>query len=184
MRHQFANNAYLSRYRRDPNSFGGDLLNGNPKFRRPFAHHKALHVTMRAEVARGRLSMIEPRVYKPILAIVQRQALKFGVSVYHFANSGNHLHLLVRPPRKRAQFANFLRAISGLIARLVLRAERGAAKGIKFWNRRPFSRVVNWGKAFRDCYRYVGRNILETMGFEAVEEVHTELKRWARYSFP
>jgi REP element-mobilizing transposase RayT len=184
MRYRDNNNDYLNRYRRNPDCFGGSLLRGNPKGRRPFSQRKALHITMRARVARGRLSMLETKRYTKILTIVSRQAARFGVRVYHFANNGNHLHILVRPPGDRAALANFLRAISGLIARLVLQAEKGAAKRIKFWDRRPFSRIVSWGRAFNACYRYVSRNVLEAVGLdmvsEAIVDIQRELERWWR----
>lgn len=34
-----------------------------------------------------------------------------------------------------------------------------------FWEFRPFSRVVNWGRDFKICLAYVKQNVLEALGF-------------------
>jgi len=173
-----SNKEYLNRYRRDPNCFGGSLLRGNPKRRRPYTHHEALHLTMRASIAKGPRSMLEPRHYRRVKQILRRQAWNFGITIYWFANSGNHLHLLIRPPRARAHFAGFIKALTGLLARMALAAERGKGRGLKFWDKRPFSRIVPWGKPFRACERYVIKNILEAMGLEEAAVIESELKVW------
>ena len=68
-----------------------------------------------------------------------------GVKVYRYANSGNHLHLIVSP-RSRQAFRAYLQAISGIIARMTLNVERGKPLGIQFWDARPFTKIVEWGK--------------------------------------
>jgi REP element-mobilizing transposase RayT len=122
--------------------------------------------------------MLESRHYKRVKLILRKQAWNFGITIYSFANSGNHLHLLIRPPRKREQCAGFIRAITGLLARLVLAAERGKKRGLKFWDKRPFSRIVLWGKPFKACARYVIQNILEATGLDEASLVEAELKVW------
>ncbi len=87
-----------------------------------------------------------------------------GVKVYRFANSGNHLHLVILP-RSRPAFQAFIRAVSGLIARITLKVERGRALGIRFWDARPFTRILAWGRDFRRTSDYLLRNTLEALGF-------------------
>lgn len=114
---------------------------------------------------------------------------RHGVKIYRVANAGNHLHLLVRFTRRRA-LQNFLRGATGLIARKVLRRERGpgletseislrmlpdkkdatgaassSAKKLKFWSQRPFTRVVSWGRDFDGTLSYLQLNSLEALGF-------------------
>jgi REP element-mobilizing transposase RayT len=59
--------------------------------------------------------------------IIRKQEKRFGVKVMEYANSGNHLHMVVRP-RSRKAFQGFLRSISGLIARTTMDTERGFNK--------------------------------------------------------
>lgn len=125
--------------------------------------------------------MLLKRYRNPIKWLIRKQAIKFNVEIHRYANSGNHLHLLVKPSSDRKQFTAFMRAISGLIARQVLKAERGQAKGIKFWDARPFSRLVSWGKAFERCARYIEKNIFEALGFTGLNEELDECFHWQNW---
>ena len=142
-------------------TFGGSLLKGNPRSPRPLSLKRPLHLVLRSSIARGDLSLL--RRAREIEDLVHRTARASDVKVYRFANSGNHLHLIVRPRTRRA-FHAFIRAITGLIARLVLCAERGRAHGTRFWDARPFTRIIEWGREFRQVGDYLLQNILEARG--------------------
>lgn len=89
---------------------------------------------------------------------------RFGVKVYSIANGGNHLHMVILP-RTREAYIFFVRSISGLVARLVLKIKRGSARGLQFWDKRPYTRLVEWGKDFRGVCNYLMQNTLEALGF-------------------
>ena len=145
--------------------FGGSLLKkSHAKSARPLSTKEAMHIVLRSSVARGPLSMLKKETARKIAKALQAQAKQFHVKIYEFANVGNHLHLLVKASH-RDLFKSFLRAISGLIARIVLGAERGQAKNLKFWDQRPFTRIVAWKKDFVGVKKYVIQNFNEAMGF-------------------
>ena len=147
--------------------FGGSLLKkGNPREARPISIKKPIHLVLKSSLATGELSFLRTCRVDRIEKLVSRIGKIQGVKVYRYANSGNHLHLVVLP-RSKVAFRSFLRAIAGLIARVTLGAERGKAKGIKFWDARPFTRIIEWGKEFDIVSRYVQQNILEAIGFIA-----------------
>src|SRR5258708_236562 len=105
--------------------FGGAYLkNSNPKEKRPISTTKSMHVVLRSSMAKGPLSFL--KADRQLRGIIEKQAKRHGVKVYHQANGGNHLHLIVLP-RSREAFKSFIRATSGLIARLILGVERGRA---------------------------------------------------------
>lgn len=79
---------------------------------------------MRSSHARGKLSFLSQSRAKGIKELIDRTARAKGVRVYRYANSGNHLHLIILPRSRQAYFS-FIRAISGLIARLTLGAHSG-----------------------------------------------------------
>jgi hypothetical protein len=58
-----------------------------------------------------------------------------------------------------------MRRITGLIARLMLKAEKGKPASQKFWTHRPFTRVVFWGSDQRGVLAYIEKNQLEAVGF-------------------
>ena len=114
------------------------------------------------------------------MSVIKLLSERFGIKVYRFANSGNHLHLLVQPTSRQA-YLNFIRALTGIIARIVLNAERGSASMIdRFWDSRPFTRIVEWGKDFAGVRNYIDLNTLEAIGFNL--STHTGLRLISRYS--
>jgi len=125
--------------RRDP--FGGMLQRGKRKEKRPLPLKAPLHIVLKSEVAKGKLSM--KRRGRHIEKIIRKHAALNGVHLLDLSNDGSHLHLLARfasPSRYKV----FIRSITGLIARVVLGVERGRSKGLSFWAFRPFSRIVKW----------------------------------------
>ena len=130
-------------------SFGGSLLKRgtNPKRARPLDSKRPVHLVLRAEKS----TMRQPRHYARVNEIVSDVARRRGLRIYEYANVGNHLHLLLKLPRRRAWNA-FIREVTGRIARLT-RVR---------WANRPFTRVVaGWRKAYRAVKDYVRLNRFE-----------------------
>ncbi|MBL7714155.1 MAG: transposase [Bdellovibrionales bacterium] len=144
--------------------FGGSLLKGNPRDARPISLKRPMHLVLRSSMAKGSLSFLVAKRSRIIRDLVHRSAKSQGVKIYRFANSGNHLHLIVLP-QSRTAFLRFIRSVSGLIARVTLGAQRGNAKGLQFWDARPFTRILEWGKDYRRACAYLKQNILEALGF-------------------
>ncbi len=124
---------------------------------------RPIHLVMRSTMATKELSFLRPVRAKRIELIVRKQALRFGLKVYQYANTGNHLHLVVRTNRRDA-FRAFIRAISGIIARVTTGIERGALLGGRFWDARPFTRILEWGREYKNVCAYILQNILEVLG--------------------
>ena len=47
-----------------------------------------------------------------------------------------------------------------------------------FWEYRPFSRIVNWGRDFKNCTSYLKQNILEALGFIPYTARKDYYSRW------
>lgn len=111
--------------------FGGSLLGksatSHAKLPRPLTTRQPIHLVMKSKAATGSRSMLAPENANFIRRLLHRLAKKYGVKVYRYANGGNHLHMLVTI-HNADLFKHFLRAAAGLIARHVLRAERGRAR--------------------------------------------------------
>jgi REP element-mobilizing transposase RayT len=167
-------------------SFGGDLLRGRRKSARVFDPKRPLHVVLRSSCSTGPQSL--KRFDRKISEILNRQCEVHGVRVYARANAGNHLHFVLKAASRRALRA-FLKAVCGLIARKVTGSERGSARassigstsrrqrrasfeasiGDRFWDARPFSRVVAWGRDFAGVKNYLHLNRVEALGFSRHE---------------
>jgi REP element-mobilizing transposase RayT len=154
--------------------FGGShLKNSHAKRARPIAIKKSMHLTLRSSLAKGDKSFRynKSRIQR-IHRVVRKQALKFGIEIYRYANVGNHIHLLVKASYRKG-FLSFLKAISGIIARIAMGAERGKAKLIKFgrgfWDQRPWTRVLLTWTDFINVKKYVEQNFCEALGFKTYQ---------------
>ena len=142
---------------------GGSHGQGKRKRERPVSTKEAMHLVFRAKDAKGPLSLLQKRSVNFILFFRRRFCKKFGVRVYEYANSGNHLHFLIRAS-SRVGLQNFLRAFAGKTAEKITGAKRGRPFGKRFWTLLVYSRIVAWGRAFRNAKNYVIQNALETAG--------------------
>lgn len=117
---------------------------------------------MRSSRARGQLSLLKPAHRTIVGELLRRLATRYDVHVYQFANAGNHLHLLARC-RDRHSLRSFLRTFAGLVARAVTGAEKGRPGG-KFWDCLVYSRILTWGRQYRDVRGYILNNEFEAGG--------------------
>lgn len=140
--------------------FGGSLLIGRRKGLRPLSRKHALHLVMRSTRAKGAWSFLKHKA--KIQPLLDREAAKFGVKVYRVSYNSNHLHFLIRI-HARNEYRKFIRSITSLIAGVVTGTlGKSGAKG--FWDLRPFSRIVTFGRDFQHVARYVLKNTLEALG--------------------
>lgn len=143
-------------------SFGGTLLKGHhPRGPRPICPKRPLHLVLRSSIARGDRSLLRHR--RVIHEVLMRIARRHGVRIYRLANAGNHLHLIVRA-RTRTSYRAFVRGVTGVIARIILRSAKGRPSQAKAWDTRPFTRILEWGADFRRTCDYLLQNQLETFG--------------------
>jgi REP element-mobilizing transposase RayT len=154
---------------------GGDLARGKRKTLRPINTQQALHVTLKSSKARGARSMLHPNHCNSIEKFVRKTAEKWGVRIYRYANVGNHLHLLIKT-RTREAWKRFAKEISGGIAQIVTRAQKGAAlprtqdasipESAKrgFWDGLIFTRIVSFGRDFNGVAEYLIKNLFEAAG--------------------
>jgi REP element-mobilizing transposase RayT len=159
---------------KDRFAFGGSLLRGShPKRKRHFRPTLPLHVVVRSSQAQGKKSLFVHG--KAVARILDEQSSRHSVRIYGAANAGNHLHLLIQAPSQE-HLSNFLRALTGRVAQAV-RAKKG------FWDARPFSRIVNWGRDFKNVARYIAINSTERIGLSRknvramFNEIHAALRQ-------
>src|SRR5690349_1129433 len=74
---------------------GGSLHLGQRKEKRPLDPKRPIHLVMRSSRAKGEWSFLRPSTEVRIKKIVYSQARKFQVEIKQYANSGNHLHILM-----------------------------------------------------------------------------------------
>lgn len=154
-------------------AFGGTLLKGNPREKRPLSSKHSMHLVLRSSMAKGALRFNHPGRLKQLKKLLFEQAEKHGITIYELSINSNHIHLLLKIFSKEAYRA-FIKSATGLIARKVLKRERGLARSEgqqvnenkqRFWDHRPWTRLVAWGRSFHEAKFYVIRNRLEAIGY-------------------
>lgn len=136
-------------------SHGGDLLKNKQKTRRPLSSRRPVHVVFRSQKVMDHGSFVR---HKDLLnELLQKYARMYHITIYEFAICTNHLHG-VFGFKECIDFQNFLRSFTGQVAQKI-----SNQKG--FWEARPFTRVLSWGKDFERTQNYVEKNRLETWGW-------------------
>jgi REP element-mobilizing transposase RayT len=158
--------------------FGGAMLQNRRRSMRPLSTREAIHLVMRSSYAHGPFCFLKSGRRKVVGFILLQVAKKYGARVYHFAIAGNHIHILLKIGH-RSLYRAFVRVLSSKIAMFVMRGTFKAFRaahptgvgsepqgiGQKFWQFRPFTRVVHGGRDFTTCVAYIEQNILEALGF-------------------
>lgn len=142
-------------FKKQSQSFGGTLLKGHAKCKRPIDTKKPLHLVLKSDHP---LSLRSPTTFGDVNLIVKNAAEKYGFKVYRFANVGDHLHVLMRVANRHL-WARFIREVTGRIAQLI-REKSGLDRAV--WAHKPFTRVVQgWRKDFTNVASYIFLNELE-----------------------
>jgi REP element-mobilizing transposase RayT len=158
-----ASQPYFSDSYKTRSVYGGSLLKGKRKLGRPVDVKRPMHLTFRAEKARGQLSFLQYDRQEEIEKTVRKFAKRNHVRIWSYGNSGNHLHLVVQP-KTRDGFKRFARAVGSRVAQIVTGARKGRPFG-KFWDGLFWSRVVAGGRDLARVCDYAFANQLEAEGW-------------------
>ena len=143
-------------------AYGGELLKtrAGRSGPRPLATKHTMHLVMRSSQAVGPLSFWQKENKQKIKWTVAKFARKYGVQIISMVNVGNHLHFHIKLTN-RFTYKPFIRAISGAIAMAITGKSRWKKVEGKFWDYRPYTRVVIGYKAFLGLRDYIRINQLE-----------------------
>jgi REP element-mobilizing transposase RayT len=168
----------LKKYRQKPKNlelmkrpilaYGGDLRKkAENRGQRPLVFRSgSMHITLRSLKAKGIYSFQHSSKRERVKNFVYSFSKAKGVKILSFANVGNHIHLHVKLHNQNLYLA-WIRGLSSGLA-MISHGLEGLKKlkelRQKFWEQRPFSRVIRSFKHFLNTKSYVEVNILEGMG--------------------
>ena len=134
-----------------------------------------MHLILKSSQAKGAWSFRYRQNPERVTRIILKFAKKYGVTIQSLANVGNHLHMQIKLSNRVAYFS-FIRAITSAIAMAVTGKNRWNQVGIesadqlkKFWDYRPYSRVVMGWKALLTLRDYIEINKWEGDGCSRAE---------------
>lgn len=150
-------------------AYGGTYRNTrNGRSRpRPVSSRHSMHLVLRSTKARGAWSFWRSYNSRQIERILSKFSKSHGVKIISKANVGNHLHLHIRLSRISG-YNRFIRAVTGSIAMAVTGSSRWSNsknRKLKFWDLRPFTRIVIGSRDFSNVKNYIRINQLEGMGY-------------------
>ncbi len=150
--------------KKDPGAYGGELYKTrqNRARPRPLSTRHSLHLVLRSTQARGPQAF--SRHEEKINALLQKFSAKHRIHVYSHAVQSNHLHIHLHVPLGRASYKRFIRGFTAALAMLVTKASRFRPLKQRFWDQRPFTRLVRSAAAFNRIKKYIRINFLESYG--------------------
>jgi len=144
-------------------SYGGTFRSkAKNRGARPLSSKDPIHLVLRSSMATGTQSFRHPSKRKRVHQIVQSHCRKYGIALHQFANAGNHLHLLVKIP-KRYVYLRFIRSLTGSLALAQTGSNKLSKLKERFWDFRPFTRVVVSRRGYQITRDYVILNQLEAL---------------------
>lgn len=177
--------SFIPNHKTNQRFFGGSLLIGRRKTPRPVNVKEPIHIVMRSQYAHGPRSFRSSKNIKRIERILERAALKYHIKIYRKAIQSNHIHLVVKISSK-VSYKAFIAVVAGKIASYSMsqmsfknflhfldetqsfdwgEGYKTPHKGQAFWDCRPFTRILYWGKDYQKACKYLLRNNLEALGF-------------------
>jgi len=169
---------------KEPLSYGGELLKKRKgRVRgRPLDTKNSIHLVLRSSKAVGEWSLSKPTNKRKVDSLFRKFAQRYGVKIYSLAYAGNHLHCQIQLSNRHA-YAKFIRGLTSAVAMAITgrnRWTRNDATGpLKFWDYRPFTRIVKGLRAFLTLKDYLQINRLEGFGYNRLQARF--LIEWTRY---
>lgn len=145
-------------------AFGGALLkNAKNRTARPISTKHSMHLVLRANYRPRLGGFLSPRNKRIVERVLAKLATKYGVKIQQLAINSNHIHVLLKLSNRHT-YAAFIRSLTGIIALQISKSNKLRALSKKFWEYRPFTRIVEGFKAFSIARDYMLLNQLEAFG--------------------
>jgi putative transposase len=134
---------------------------------RPLSTAEPLHCVFKIHRKNSRIGLRSYKAFSLIQKLIKKYSKKFFVKIEQFSIQGDHIHMLVRVPRRSLNHS-FFRVLAGQIAQEFIRQRwlvtDTPAEGSKLWKHRPFSRIVKGWKAYKIVQNYIRLNEKEALG--------------------
>lgn len=166
MKSHFSQSSFRDAHRNTSTSFGGSLLKKKAhRHARPVSSKQSMHLVLKSTKATGRYSFRYGQNAANIKQLIESLCSKYGVKLIKFSNNFNHLHLHAKFS-SRVTYLRFIRTITAKLAMLVTGTKKSnSLKTIfgkkRFWDYRPFSRIVYGFRGWKMAQDYIRLNQLE-----------------------
>lgn len=149
----------LSFFKNQSNSFGGSLLAGKRKSKRPLSTKHPLHLILKSELAKGPLRFTAHR--STLEKVFSKLSKRYGIKIHDLAVNFDHIHTVISF-RNISSYKSWIRHLtSEIVKEISLRTKLVLTN---FFTHRPYTRVVAWGKDLCGVLEYLVLNKMEVFG--------------------
>jgi REP element-mobilizing transposase RayT len=135
--------------------FGGSLLIGKRKSRRPLSTKHPIHLVLRSNHKSCRAALAYGLSVNQ--KILNQAAEKFNIKIYDSVFNFTHVHMVIIIP-SRESYIGFIRVLTAKLSRLA------KLKSGQLFTLRPFTRIADWGRSFEILIDYLKTNCREAIG--------------------
>jgi REP element-mobilizing transposase RayT len=132
--------------------FGGDLLVGKRKTKRPLSLKESIHLNLKSELK----SVFNPSNIS-LLELIRRTAREFNIKIYDLALVWSHIHLVIKI-KSREDYNAFIKVLT---ARIAIAIRKFKPEVEEVFTLRPFTRIISWGRDFKSVLNYLIINQME-----------------------
>ncbi|MBX3017196.1 MAG: hypothetical protein KF767_04855 [Bdellovibrionaceae bacterium] len=160
---------------RRENAYGGTLRRRRDRRgARPVSSRHALHMVFKSSSAKGPTSFLHPRSRVILHRTLRQMAKRYGLRVHEVGICGNHFHMLVRFHHRRYLLA-FNRVFTGTLVKRLCGSQKLEKR---FFDFRPFTRVVESRRGYQIARDYVLLNQLEGLRIIPYQRERTRSAWW------
>ena len=139
------------------NYFGGSLLKGTRKSARVLSTKKPIHAILKCSGSKffnpGNVSLE---------ALIYSHASKYKIKIHRISLNWSHIHMIFMIPSREAYNA-FIRTLTAAMVRAI---SKYVGKSLKrLFDLRPFTRILEWGRDYKNVMTYHDLNDLEARGY-------------------
>jgi REP element-mobilizing transposase RayT len=159
---------FINDYKKE---FGGCLLEGKRKSQRPLSTKHPIHLVLQSD-HKGLFSPTNLSLHE----LIRKQAKKFGIKIYDLALNWNHIHCVIKI-NSRDDYKRFIRSLTSILTAKI----KAARKDIEeVFTLRSFTRIISWGRDFKNVLNYQVLNQLEAMGFISRKKIPQSSSKFAK----
>lgn len=129
-------------------SFGGSLLkNSHARTARPLSYDRPIQIILSFNSSEVLKKIPLVNQNKQLLTLLFRkilktQSAKFKIRVLDIRFVHHQIQLIIRSKRK-SDYKNWIRAVTGLFPRYLLNTQKGKSLGFPFWIQRPLTQIIS-----------------------------------------
>jgi REP element-mobilizing transposase RayT len=138
-------------------AFGGSLLLGKRKSKRPITSKKSIHLILRLNPKYSG-PLLSP-LYKKSINCLKATAFQYEINIHELAFNFTHLHIVIKV-KNRKSYIQFIRTLTQRLTFLARKQQK--IKTSRIFLNRPYTRIVNWGRSYKTIIQYIYKNHLES----------------------